>query len=392
MILPAALLLLFASQAAGDDLGALHAACFEKQDAAACDRVTALYRAGREAACSGPDATDERCQALCQGATSPPGACVSWAQRLERLGHPGDPNPWLQKACDRGDGAACCLLGTRYQMGQHSPKSPERVGPLVQRACALHVAACCGMWGLLQFTGPEVAHKDRLVGVAAFGEGCEGGFAPACSYLAQAYENGDAVPRSEPQAAEYYQRACDGQYFKACFVLGDLYDRGKDLPGDKARAVGLFHLACGGGLGEACARVKALQAKAPVDLRLQTEGAASERLKQALQPVLQQARRTYPSAKARFLAGLPKGRTFYVTVWLHDPDGRKEQTFLKVLGIAEGHVEGELASDVLSLTHYRRGQRLTVLESEVKDWTIIHPDVTEEGNAVGKFLDTYREK
>ena len=43
-----------------------------------------------------------------------------------------------------------------------------------------------------------------------------------------------------------------------------------------------------------------------------------------------------------------------------------------------------------SVRAYRQGQRISFPESEVWDWTIIHPDGREEGNYVGKFIDMYK--
>jgi hypothetical protein len=39
---------------------------------------------------------------------------------------------------------------------------------------------------------------------------------------------------------------------------------------------------------------------------------------------------------------------------------------------------------------YRLRNRHAVPERDLLDWLITRPDGTEEGNVVGKFLDTYR--
>jgi hypothetical protein len=41
---------------------------------------------------------------------------------------------------------------------------------------------------------------------------------------------------------------------------------------------------------------------------------------------------------------------------------------------------------------YKHGDEYKFPESEVLDWTISKPDGTEEGNFIGKFFDSLREK
>jgi hypothetical protein len=56
--------------------------------------------------------------------------------------------------------------------------------------------------------------------------------------------------------------------------------------------------------------------------------------------------------------------------------------------IDSGVVTGRISSDILAVDGYRRGATLTFREAEVIDWLISRPDGSEEGNFVGKFLDT----
>src|SRR5690348_15211620 len=50
----------------------------------------------------------------------------------------------------------------------------------------------------------------------------------------------------------------------------------------------------------------------------------------AMEPLVQQARTTYPSAKVRFLRGLPANQSFFVTARLGDARGHREQVFVVV--------------------------------------------------------------
>jgi hypothetical protein len=109
----------------------------------------------------------------------------------------------------------------------------------------------------------------------------------------------------------------------------------------------------------------------------------------AIAPYVAQARSTYPGAKARFLAGLPAGYIFAVTTRLHGDNGTFEQVFVTVREIKGGMIQGILASHINVVQGYREGDSYAFPEAELLDWVIVDRDGSEEGNVVGKFLDTY---
>jgi hypothetical protein len=110
----------------------------------------------------------------------------------------------------------------------------------------------------------------------------------------------------------------------------------------------------------------------------------------AIAPYVAKARATYPDAKKRFLAGLPPGYRFSVRVPLSDPDGKREDSFIAVEKISGDEITGTIQSQLTVVSHYKTGQRITVPELQIDNWVIVRPDGTEEGNAVGKFLDHYK--
>jgi uncharacterized protein DUF2314 len=110
----------------------------------------------------------------------------------------------------------------------------------------------------------------------------------------------------------------------------------------------------------------------------------------AIAPYVAQAKASYPAAKVRFEQGLPKGQVFFVTTRLRDPQGRWEQVFLHVRAIRDHRVIGTIASEIQRVSGYKRGQEYSCDEDELLDWLISKPDGSEEGNVVGKFLDTYQ--
>lgn len=132
-----------------------------------------------------------------------------------------------------------------------------------------------------------------------------------------------------------------------------------------------------------------LSPNAPKDKPGKVAADELRRFEEAIRPHVEQARKTYPEAKQRFLKGLPRGHIFFVTTRLYDAQRRFEQVFVAVTEIKEGKIRGTLASDVRLVSVYRHGDDYTFPESELYDWTISKPDGTEDGNFVGKFLDTY---
>ncbi len=133
-----------------------------------------------------------------------------------------------------------------------------------------------------------------------------------------------------------------------------------------------------------------LAASAPQDTpgHVHRDGVAA--FEQAIAPYVAKARATYPAARKRYLAGLPRGDGFYVTTRLHDKAGKWEQVFIAVSRIAGGQITGTIASELTLVQDFRRNQVYSFPEAELMDWTIATHDGREEGNFVGKFLETYR--
>jgi hypothetical protein len=114
------------------------------------------------------------------------------------------------------------------------------------------------------------------------------------------------------------------------------------------------------------------------------------RLEAAVAPYIAQARATYPQAKQRYLAGLPPQQSFFVTVELRDAAGHSEMAFLAVDSLARDSIFGRIWNQIQAVRGYRLRDRHAVAEAELLDWLITKPDGSEEGNVVGKFVDTYR--
>jgi len=147
----------------------------------------------------------------------------------------------------------------------------------------------------------------------------------------------------------------------------------------------LFISGCG---REEQAPLPVLAPNAPPDRPVDANGEAEvQKYKTAIAPYVQKARQTYPGARQRYLDGLPAGYSFFAVTNLKDHSGTEEQVFVAVTSIEGGRIRGRVASDILAVSGYRKGDPHTLPEDELIDWLIAHPDGTEEGNIVGKFLD-----
>lgn len=133
-----------------------------------------------------------------------------------------------------------------------------------------------------------------------------------------------------------------------------------------------------------------LAPNAPLDQPRPIHEAEAAAYEQAIAPYVQKARESWPAARERYRAGLPRGETFFVTTHLRDSAGRTEQVFIRVTAISGDRITGTISNQIQLVQGFRQGQVHTFPDSDLFDWTITKPDGTEEGNLVGKFLDTYQ--
>ena len=131
---------------------------------------------------------------------------------------------------------------------------------------------------------------------------------------------------------------------------------------------------------------------APKDEPVQVSTSAEQdEMERAIAPYIEQARKSYPDAKKRYLAGLPAKHRFSVVTKLHSP-GRVEAVFVTVTGIKGDQITGRIDSDVRGVAGYKAGDSYTLSERDIVDWVIVRPDGSEEGNLVGKFVEEQNAK
>ncbi|WP_170934836.1 DUF2314 domain-containing protein [Hymenobacter gelipurpurascens] len=151
-------------------------------------------------------------------------------------------------------------------------------------------------------------------------------------------------------------------------------------------------------LGTLTAGAQQLRNDAPVSANAPTDRPLSvlkteddkglHQLDKVIAPAVKQARRTLPQAKQRFQSGLAAGQAFFLTTRIYDADGRFEQVFVRVREWQGSSIKGIIASDLAVVQQYQTGQLIEFPEKAVLDWTISQPDGSEEGNFVGKLMDT----
>jgi hypothetical protein len=126
----------------------------------------------------------------------------------------------------------------------------------------------------------------------------------------------------------------------------------------------------------------------PVDAKSQAE---VDKYEAAIAPYVEKGRLTYPDAKKRYLAGLPADHHFFAVTKLRDETGVIEQVFIAVASIKDDRITGRISSDIRVVKGFKNGDPYSFPERDLVDWLITHPDGSEEGNVVGKFLDEYQD-
>lgn len=126
---------------------------------------------------------------------------------------------------------------------------------------------------------------------------------------------------------------------------------------------------------------------APADRVITASGAEVKTIIEQIEEVSVEARKTLPEAKSRFFKGLPKGEAFFLTINLKEGNAI-ERVFVRVTKWKDKAIAGNIANDIVGLQTYKNGQEITFSEEDVMDWTITKPDGSEEGNYIGKFLDS----
>jgi len=134
-----------------------------------------------------------------------------------------------------------------------------------------------------------------------------------------------------------------------------------------------------------------LAENAPTDKPHNLKGADQlEKYDALIAPYVEKAQKTLPKAKKKYSKGLKDGQAFFLTTRIYDSFGNYEQIFVRVSSWEKENVSGTIANQLNAVEEFSFGQTITFPESDILDWLITNPDGSEEGNFVGKYLDTLR--
>ena len=143
------------------------------------------------------------------------------------------------------------------------------------------------------------------------------------------------------------------------------------------------------------ARPAAAQTTAPVVLTAATAPAgvrpALTRDATALADPVREALRTLPQAKKKFLAGLPAGDQFLLSVRVAASDTSFRQASARVLGWRGNTVQALLLPETVDSATPAEPMPVSFPETAVVDWTLLRASGREEGNYVGRYTDTARQ-
>lgn len=143
------------------------------------------------------------------------------------------------------------------------------------------------------------------------------------------------------------------------------------------------------------AQTAAAQAAAPVVLTAATAPAgvrpALTRDETALADPVREALRTLPQAKKKFLAGLPAGDQFLLSVRVAASDTSFRQASARVLGWRGNTVQALLLPTAADSATPTEPMPVSFPETAVVDWTLLRASGREEGNYVGRYTDTARQ-
>ena len=143
------------------------------------------------------------------------------------------------------------------------------------------------------------------------------------------------------------------------------------------------------------AKTAAAQAAAPVVLTAATAPAgvrpALARDQTALADPVREALRTLPQAKKKFLAGLPDGDQFLLSVRVVASDTSFRQASARVLGWRGTTVQALLLPAAADSATPAEPTPVSFSETAVVDWTLLRASGREEGNYVGRYTDTARQ-
>ena len=119
-----------------------------------------------------------------------------------------------------------------------------------------------------------------------------------------------------------------------------------------------------------------------------TAATAPAGVRPALADPVREALRTLPQAKKKFLAGLPIGDQFLLSVRVAASDTSFRQASARVLGWRGNTVQALLLPAAADSAPPVEPTPVSFPETAVVDWTLLRASGREEGNYVGRYNET----
>lgn len=152
----------------------------------------------------------------------------------------------LAQACDRGDGWTCWNTSQWYlRTGtlEVFPRDPSRAMSLLRRGCDLGYGPSCSSLAEALMVGKD-APKDVPAALGLLVRGCDGGRAEDCTRLGDTQRQGKLVMKDPAGAVTAYRKGCDRGGAIACFNAGTMLATGEGVTKDAAAAVAVWSQAC----------------------------------------------------------------------------------------------------------------------------------------------------
>ena len=116
--------------------------------------------------------------------------------------------------------------------------------------------------------------------------------------------------------------------------------------------------------------------------------AEEQKFEAMIAPCIAMTKKALPDVKKNYVGRQLQGDALYVTVRLYDPNGKKEALHLQVATWEGAAIRGKINETPRALKTYHRGQTIEVKETDVLDWTFLKPDGTEDGNLIGRQIES----
>jgi len=111
-------------------------------------------------------------------------------------------------------------------------------------------------------------------------------------------------------------------------------------------------------------------------------------------PYEELAKQTFPNIKRNFVKGIyqKEQRLLHVQITLKDNHERIEIPFVKVIYCQGDYFKGVIANDLYKVDGYAKGDTLSFMQNDIKNWVITDIEGNEEGNYLGKAIDAFQYK